>query len=285
MGMFDGVHLGHQSVLKQLSRKASEAKGESVLLTFDTHPRLVLQKDSNLRLITSLDIKIEKLKNTGLNHVLVLPFTKEFSRLSALEFVRDVLVERLGIGTFLVGYDHHFGKNREGNHEQLQEFAQMFGFELFQLEAVDLGESAISSTKIRRALGEGDLRYANKALGEAFAFEGKVVEGDKIGRTIGFPTANLEIDPHQIVPKTGVYEVEVAFEGNNYHGMMNIGNRPSVGGENLRLEVNLFDFSKDIYGESLGVKFISRLRDERKFESLEELEKQLEADKQRILKA
>lgn len=285
MGGFDGVHLGHQEIVKKIISEARKNKGFSCLLTFDPHPRHVLQKDSNLKLITSLDIKARKLEKLGLDFLIVIPFTLEFSKMSSLEFVRDVLVNKIGMHSFYVGYDHHFGKNREGNFDQLSLYAKEFGFNLKEIKAVDLGETTISSTKIREALQNGNLDYATKALGDFFEFEGLVVRGDGIGNGLGFPTANLEVLPHQLVPKNGVYKVNVTYREENYLGMMNVGLRPSINSKSVerRIEVHLFDFNQNLYGESIYVQFLKRTRDEKKFASLEELSEQLAKDKAEIL--
>ncbi len=283
-GTFDGVHLGHKKILNQLNRVAQQSGGESVLLTFNPHPRLVLQPDADLRMINSQAEKIELLKKTGLNHLIIHPFTKEFSRTSSLDFVRNILVNSIGAKKLVIGYDHHFGRNREGSFEHLKEFGPVYGFEVEEIPAKDVENTTVSSTKIRRALLNGQLKTASEYLGYTFLLNGLVVEGEKIGQSIGFPTANILLkDPHKIIPADGVYAVEVSFPAQpnqHFKGMCNIGNRPTFNGRFKTIEVHIFDFNKNIYGQQITLSFKQHLRSEIKFENAEALVQQLHKDAQ-----
>ena len=280
IGTFDGVHIGHQKIIEQLVATAKEKNAESVLLTFFPHPRMVLQKDNSIKLINTIDERIEFLKKTGLDYLIIHPFDKEFSRLTAFEFVRSILVNALNISSLIIGYDHRFGKNREGNFEQLQEFGHMYEFDVNEIPAQDINEISVSSTKIRTALLEGNIKKANKYLGHTFSISGKVVTGKRLGNTIGFPTANISIsEDYKLIPKKGVYLVQTEFNTKNYFGMMNIGVRPTVNGTHQTIEVHLFNFENDIYGETLKITFLDFLRDEQKFDSIDSLKKQLSQDK------
>lgn len=285
LGMYDGVHIGHQSILKQLNTIAKEIDGESVLLTFDPHPRMVLQPNCDLKFIYTLNEKEEALEKLGLDHLIIHPFTKEFSQLSSVEFVRDLLVNQINIHTLVIGYDHHFGKNREGNYEQLEILSKEFGFNLVQIEAVDCNDIAVSSTKVRNALIEGNIAYANKALNYHYPLSGEVVHGDKIGRTLGFPTANLQVDPNKLIPKDGVYAVDVFVDNQKYLGLLSIGFRETVtNSREHRVEVNILDFDREIYGETICLEFLGHLRDEKKFDSLDDLIIAMNQDKENAIK-
>ena len=280
LGMYDGVHIGHQSIINQINTIAKEIDGESVLLTFDPHPRMVLQPNCDLKFIYTLDEKEIALEKLKLNHFVIHPFTKEFSQLSSLEFVRDLLVNQIKINTLVIGYDHHFGKNREGNYEQLEVLSKEYGFNLVQIEAIDCDDIAVSSTKVRNALAEGNITYVNKALGTNYPLSGKVVHGDKIGRTLGFPTANLQVDPLKIIPKDGVYAVNVFVDEQKYLGLLSIGIRATVTNtREHRVEVNILDFNEDIYGKTIRLEFLERIRDEKKFNGLDELIEAMNNDK------
>ncbi len=283
LGMFDGVHLGHRFVLNHLSEVAEKEGGETAIMTFDPHPRFVLQPDTDFRLLTTLEEKIQLLENFSVKHLFIQKFTKEFSRLTALEFVRDILVAKINIHSLIVGYDHQFGRNRDGNFEQLQVFSEMFDFNLYRLPPISEHGTMISSTKIRNKLEEGDISTANLWLGYPFMLTGKVVEGNKLGRQIGFPTANMEIDEHKICPKNGVYFVKVKVGKELFNGMMNIGMRPTVNGLKKQIEVHILDFDRDIYGEEIEVHFYERERDEQKFASVEELKQQLYLDRENTI--
>lgn len=286
IGTFDGVHLGHQKIIEQLNEEARKIGGESVLFTFYPHPRMVLYPENHgLRLIQTQVEKVDKLRRIGLQNVIIHPFTKEFSRLSATEFVRDYLVNRLNVKKLVIGYDHQFGKNREGSLKFLLDVCDTYGFEVIEITAEEVDEVNISSTKIRRSIQEGDMGKAQKYLGEPFELYGKVVHGEALGRSLGFPTANLDVESEiKLLPKSGVYAVNVLLsDGMIYEGMMNIGERPTVNNENkTSIEVNLFDFEGDLYNEQITVQLLSRFRDEIRFDSLEELKEQLRKDEDDI---
>lgn len=270
--MYDGVHIGHQAIINQLNALAEEVNGESALLTFDPHPRMVLQANCDLKFLTPLKEKEEKLSKMGLENLIIHPFTKEFSQLSSVDFVKTLLVEQLQIHTLVIGYDHHFGKNREGNFDQLQELSLIHGFNLVQIQAVEERDVAVSSTKIRRAIEEGNISYANKALNYPYQLSGRVVHGDKIGRTLGFPTANLLIDPLKLIPKDGVYAVTVTVRQKEYLGLLSIGFRQTItNAKEHRVEVHLLGFDDVIYDEFISLTFLDRIRDEKKFNGLDEL--------------
>jgi riboflavin kinase / FMN adenylyltransferase len=279
LGMFDGVHLGHQFVLNYLNDIAKKEGVETAVMTFNPHPRLVLQSNTEFKLLTTLDEKIQLLEKFNVQHLFIQEFTKEFSSLSAFEFVKDILVSQLKIHSLVIGYDHQFGNNRDGNYERLQMYSEQFGFNLYKLPAISGHASVISSTKIRDKIGEGKIDKANKYLGYNFIMKGKVITGDKIGKTLGFPTANIEIDDHKICPKNGVYYVKVKIKEELFYGMMNIGMRPTVRGLKKQIEVHIFEFNRDIYGDEIEIYFYDRARDEIKFSSLEELKNRLLLDK------
>lgn len=280
-GTFDGVHAAHQVIIDRLKSIARQHQGETVLVTFDPHPRMVLHPDDHgLKLLQTLDEKIEVLEQMGIDHLVIIPFTREFSRLSSMQFIRDIMVNRIGARYLVVGYNHRFGKNREGDQEQLHEFAGLYGFEVEQIPEQDIDHIAVSSTRIRRALEHGDIVTANKYLLKPFRISGMVVKGRQLGRTIGFPTANLVLsDPNKMVPADGVYAVKVIMHNQTYGGMLNAGYRPTVDGTVHSIEVHLFDFDRDIYGENLTVEFVDKLRDEQRFANVELLRNQLEKDK------
>lgn len=286
IGTFDGVHIGHQQIIQQLNREAEAIGGESVLFTFYPHPRMVLYPESHgLRLIQTQVEKMDKLRRMGLQNMIVHPFTKDFSRLTAVEFVRDYLVNRLQVKKLVIGYDHQFGKNREGSIDFLKDVAPIYGFDVQEISAQEIDEVNISSTKIRNAILEGDMVLAKSYLGEPFELHGKVIQGNALGRSIGFPTANLDIESDiKLIPKLGVYAVNVVLaDGSLKEGMMNIGIRPSIANhDDLSLEVNLFDFEGDLYNQYITVQLLSRFRDEMKFDSIPDLKEQLYHDKETI---
>ena len=284
IGTFDGVHVGHQKIIEQLL-SASRNKNEiSVLLTFFPHPRMVLQKSSEIKLINTIDEKSKLLENLKLDELIIHPFNKEFSRLTAFEFVRDVLVEKLNISKLIIGYDHHFGKNREGDFEQLKEYGTLFGFEVEEIPAQNLNDIAISSTKIRKALHKGQVEKANNYLGYHFMLSGKVITGKKLGSKIGFPTANISIkEDYKLIPKNGVYVVKSIINSKIFYGMMNIGNRPTVAGKHQTIEVNFFELNEDLYDKKITVELLKFLRDEEKFDSIESLKNHLQIDKRNSL--
>ncbi len=280
LGMYDGVHVGHQSIINQLNTIAKEVGGESALLTFDPHPRMVLQADCDLKFLTPLDEKEEKLAEMGLNNLIIHPFTKAFSQLSSVDFVKQLLVDELQIHTLVIGYDHHFGKNREGNFEQLQELSLIHGFNLVQIAAVEEGDLAVSSTKIRKAISAGDMTYANRALNYKYRLSGQVVHGDKIGRTLGFPTANLHVNELKLLPKDGVYAVEVLVDRQNYLGLLSMGYRQTIThAKEHRIEVHILEFDGQIYDQTISLNFLAHIREEQKFSSLEALMDAMQADK------
>lgn len=285
IGTFDGVHVGHQKIIKKLVKNAKASGKKSVLLTFFPHPRMVLQKDVHIQLINTIREKTDLLEALGLDYLIIHPFSKEFSRMTALKFVRDVLVDKLHTAKLIIGYDHHFGKNREGNIEQLTEYSHLYDFEVEEIPVQDIDDVSVSSTKIRRALLDGALKTANKYLGYNFSITGKVVSGKQLGSTIGFPTANIHIyENYKLIPKTGVYVVQSELNGSTYCGMMNIGNRPTVSGTYQTIEVHYFNYNQNLYDTEVRVSLLYYLREEKKFESVENLKEQLQKDKSATLK-
>jgi len=283
IGTFDGVHLGHHKVIKRLKEIANKHNGESVIFTFYPHPRLVTTPNqSNLRLLTTLEEKIKLFEKFGIDHLVVYPFNKEFSELTYSEFVKQILVEKIKTHCLVVGYDHKFGKNREGGFEYLQKCAAQFNFEIEKLDALSVDKKNVSSTKIREALQSGNIKLANHFLGYNFTLHGTVVSGKQLGRKLGFPTANIEAsDKHKIIPGYGVFAVKANVNGKIYNGMLNIGTRPTFNknADNRSIEVNIFDFSGDIYGQEVTLIFVDKIREEQKFEGVEMLTKQLQKDK------
>ena len=286
-GTFDGVHLGHKIIIERLIAAARTIGGESVLLTIYPHPRMVLFPDDDQ--IKMLNTPLEKenlLQASGIDHLVVIPFTKEFSRLSSLEFVRNILSNTLKAKKLVIGYDHHFGRNREGSFAHLLEFGSLYGFQVEEIPAQDIDHVAISSSKIRQALASGDLNTANSYLGYEYSITGKVIKGKQLGRTIGYPTANIEInDNYKLIPAIGVYAVKIKYALNIYNGMLSIGKNPTVT-ENgpLTIEVNIFDFDLEIYHKQITVYFYKKLRDEEKYDSINQLKSQLAIDKEKALK-
>lgn len=283
-GTFDGMHLGHQKIIDRLNELSKQISGESVILTFFPHPRLVLfPEDNDLKLINTLDEKIELLEQSGIDHLVIIPFTKEFSRLTSLQFIQDILVARIGTKKLVIGYDHHFGKNREGSFEHLKHYAPEYGFEVEEIPEQDINDVAVSSTKIRTALLEGNIATANLYLGYHFALRGKVIRGDQIGRTIGYPTANLHIEEnYKLIPKDGIYAVNVKHKENAYQGMLYIGNRPTINGMTRNIEVNIFNFDQEIYNDIVEVELLSFIRGDKKQDSLEEMIGQIRQDEEKI---
>ena len=277
-GTFDGVHKAHQKILSYLVSTAQAINGTSVLLTYWPHPRFVVDSASqDLKLITTLEEKIALLSSTGIDYLVVIPFTKAFSKMTSEAFVKDILIDKIGTAKLVIGYNHKFGRNREGSFEYLNENAKQLGFEVEEIPQFDIDNTSISSTKIRKALHEGDIATANTYLGRPFGLSGTVVQGDKIGRQIGFPTANISLpDPQKIVPGDGIYAVKAFVQQNWHEGMLYIGKRPTIqGAEKLVIEVHLFNFEANIYGEKITVDFYKRLRHDAKFDSLEALKDQL----------
>ena len=287
VGTYDGLHRGHQEIIFQMKNKAKEIGGETVVVTFYPHPRRVLYADSkDLKLILTNQRKYELLEKFGIDHLLIIPFTKDFAAKTAEIFIQEILVNALHIHSFIIGYDHHFGKGREAEYEVLKRHGNTYGFEVQQVKAEKVNGITVSSTKIRNALKSGEIRLANQLLGFDYSISGIVVVGDKIGRTMGFPTANLEIsDEYKLIAAGGVYACRIEWNGKHFLGMGNIGFRPTINGNNdLRTEVHIFDFDQDIYGEELCVYFIDRIRNEKKFKGLEELKAQLKKDELTVRK-
>ena len=281
IGTFDGVHFGHQKILEKLVSEAKEAGKKAILLTFFPHPRMVLQKNATIELLNTIDERAKLLEKTGLDYLIIHPFDKDFSKTTALEFVKEILVNTFNISKLIIGYDHHFGKNREGNIEQLTEYSHLYDFIVEEIPAQDIDDVSVSSTKVRRALSKGNLKTANNYLGYNFMLNGFVVNGKKIGGTIGYPTANIDIkEDYKLIPKVGVYVVKSLIENKTVYGMMNIGNRPTVNGKHQTIEVHFFDFERDLYGKNLKIELIYFLRDEHKFDSLDSLILQLKEDEQ-----
>lgn len=282
-GTFDGVHIGHQKIISRLREIANRKAGETVMLTFHPHPRMVLFPDDHgLKLLSTLDEKAKLLEKAGIDHLIVYPFTEEFSRMTSVEYVRDLLVNQIGVDTVVVGYDHHFGRNREGDFEQLKEFAQTYDFDVEEIPPQDIDRVNVSSTKIRNALEKGDVQKARKFLGHAYTLSGEVVKGEGLGKKLGFPTANISVEEtYKLIPAKGVYAVKAQLEGESYSGMLNIGNRPTVSTDsNTSIEVHLFELEKEIYGEEITLSLIDRIREEVEFDSIEELVQQLKKDKE-----
>ena len=280
IGTFDGVHIGHQKIIKRIVEIAKKKDLQALVLTFFPHPRMVVQNDSTIKLINTIDEKAKQLESMGVNHLVIKKFTKSFSRLSALEYVRDVLVNKLKVKHIIVGYDHHFGRNRTANIEDLKEYGDFYGFKVTEIMPQEVDDVAVSSTKIRNALFKGDVKTANKFLGYNFSLTGKVEKGRGIGSTIDFPTANIIIEEsYKLIPHSGVYLVKAIIKGVNVFGMMNIGNNPTVSDDiKTNIEVHFFDFSNDIYGEVIKVELLDYLRNEIKFPSLLALKEQLKKD-------
>lgn len=281
IGTFDGVHFGHQQIIEKLVLEAKKANKKSVLLTFFPHPRMVLQKDNSLELINTIEERADLLKKTGLDYLIIHPFSKEFSRMTALDFVRDILVNQLNISKLIIGYDHHFGKNREGNIIQLTEYSHLYDFTVEEIPAQDIDNVSVSSTKVRRALAEGNIKTANNYLGYNFMLSGIVVNGKQLGGKIGYPTANVDIkESYKLIPKTGVYVVKSTIDKKVIFGIMNIGNRPTLDGGYQTIEVHFLDFNANLYNKSLTIELLYFLRDEKKFNSIENLILQIRNDEQ-----
>lgn len=281
LGTFDGVHLGHLEILKKLVNQAKAEKLESIVLTFFPHPRMVLQKDSSIKLLNTIEEKACLLEQIGIQNLIVHEFNQEFSRLSAEEFVKGILVDKLNIQKIIIGHDHRFGRNRTATINDLIEYGKEYNFEVEQISAQEIDEIAISSTKIRKALEEGNVALANNYLGREYFITGTIVEGKKIGRTINFPTANIEIsEDYKLIPKIGAYIIAAEIDATTVYGMMNIGYNPTIANNLLSIEAHFFNFEKNIYQNKIKIKFLNRIRDEKKFDSIEGLKTQLEIDKE-----
>jgi riboflavin kinase/FMN adenylyltransferase len=280
IGTFDGVHLGHAAILKKLTQNTQNETFESTVLTFFPHPRMVLQGKSDLKLLNTIDEKIELLEKIGIDNLIIHPFDEKFAELNAEAFVTTILVDQFRVQKIIIGYDHRFGKNRTANIDDLITFGTQYGFEVEQISAQEIDEISISSTKIRTALEEGEIQLANEYLGYHYFLSGTVVKGKQLGRTIGFPTANIELEEdYKLVPQNGVYVVRVKIDGKTIYGMMNIGFNPTVQGKQKTIEVHLFDFDTDIYNRKIQVSILQHIRSEKKFESVELLKEQLKKDK------
>ncbi len=279
LGTFDGVHLGHKKIIERLT-KFSPSENTSLVLTFFPHPRMVLQGDSDLKLLNTIDEKAALLEKAGLENLIIHPFDQSFSELTAEEFVKNILVEQFNIGKIIIGHDHRFGKNRSADIHDLMAFGKKYHFDVEQISAQEIDEVSISSTKIRNALHEGNIALANEYLGYNYFLTGTIVKGKQLGRTIGFPTANLKIDQnYKLIPQNGVYVVKSSIEGQTVFGMMNIGTNPTVGGQTQTIETNFLDFEGDLYDKDLTIELLHRIRSEEKFDSLDALKNQLAQDR------
>lgn len=282
-GTFDGVHTGHRKIIHRIMELADDINGESVILTFEPHPRLILAPhDTSLRLLTTLDEKLELLEYMGIAHTLIIPFNREFAALSSQQFVQNVLIGTLHTHSLVIGYDHQFGSNREGSFANLKKLSSSLGFHVEEIPAQDVDNVHVSSTKIRQALLDGNVQAAARYLSYPYQLRGTVVDGSKIGRTLGYPTANIQIDNNlKLIPAIGIYAVKVEIEGQLFHGMMSIGRRPTIEDtEKISLEVHIFEMNKNLYGQSLIIYMIERMRDEVKYNNVEELKQQLQFDEQ-----
>ena len=286
-GTFDGVHIGHQKIIHRVKEIAHQIAGESVIITFHPHPRLVLfPEDNHLKMLNTLPEKIQLLAASGIDHLIIIPFTKEFSRLSSVDFIQQILVDQIGTKKLVIGYDHHFGKNREGSFEHLKHYGPSYGFEVEEIPKQDVNDIGVSSTKIRTALAQHQIEIANQYLGYPYAMEGIVVKGDQIGRSIGFPTANIQIqESHKLIPADGIYAVHIQWHSQTYKGMLYIGDRPTVKRSKKVIEVNIFDFDKEIYDEQIQVKLIQYIRGDQKFDSLDALKLSIQQDEINCRKA
>ena len=298
-GGFDGVHEGHKEIIKRLVEAAKENNGESVIMTFSPHPRLVLYPDDDIQILTTDEEKIEQLNNykirttnneqlttnyAGIDNLIMYPFTKEFSKLTSEEFIKNILVDKLHTKKLIIGYDHQFGKDRKGDFHKLTEFSKLYNFDLDKIPEHIVENIAVSSTRIRDYLSRGKIKHANALLGYKYNITGKVIEGNKIGIQLGYPTANIEVnDTHKLVPPPGVYAVKIKHNDLMYGGMLYIGNRPTISSAKFAIEVNIFDFNKDIYKENITIYFLAKIRDDKKFDNLDALKKQITNDKETIL--
>ena len=279
IGTFDGVHLGHRKIIDRLLASAQSNDLESVVLTFFPHPRMVLQKDTGIKLINSIDERIALLEACGLDHLIIHPFTQEFSRLTAEEFVKDILVDQLKARKVIIGYDHRFGRNRNANIEDLKAFGALYDFEVEEISKQDVDDVAVSSTKVRKALDEGNITLANEYLGYPFMLNGIVSRGKGLGKKFNYPTANLKIEEdYKLIPAKGVYVVQATLANERVYGMMSIGTNPTVGGSDLTIETFFFDFDANLYDQHLQIELLTRIRDEKKFNSVDELIAAMKAD-------
>ncbi len=285
VGTFDGVHAGHRAIFERMKKEAELHNGETVVITFHPHPRIVLDPDNAaLRFIKTQERKIQDIAEAGIDHLIVVTFTRQFANTSSSDFIRHLVVPKIKPVALIVGYDHHFGKDRSGSMDLLHVLGQEFGFEVDMVEALQIDGETVSSTKIRNLLQAGEIRKANRMLGSDYSITGRVVVGKSIGRNLGFPTANIEVDDHyKLIAAGGVYACRVHHNGQVYKGMSNIGFRPTVDHGDLTIEVHIFDFNQSIYDQQITIDFVDRMRDERKFESLEALKQQLTKDREMAL--
>lgn len=279
IGTFDGVHIGHKAILNRLVQTAKKENLDSAVLTFFPHPRMVLQQNSEIKLINTINERISLLEKTGLDHVIIHPFTKEFSRMTASEYVEEILVNGLNVRKIIIGYDHRFGRNRTANIENLKEFGKIFDFEIEEISAKEIDDVAVSSTKIRNALNQGDVETANNYLNYEFMISGEIVQGKAIGRTINYPTANLHLEEnYKLIPKNGVYIVKSKIDQNDVFGITSIGTNPTVGGIDKTIETHFLDFDQDLYGKTITIEFLKFIRDEAVFDSIDQLKEAIAQD-------
>ncbi len=285
IGTFDGIHIGHNKILKTLVEESKKNKLSSLIITFFPHPRMILQKSNEIKMIDTIDEKIHLLEKAGIDNLIIHPFDHNFSKIRAKDFVEDILVNKLKIKQIIIGYDHRFGKDREASVEDLKKFGLDYMFNVNEIPAQEIDSIAISSTKIREAILTGEIKKCNEFLGRNFMLTGKVVYGEGLGKKMNFPTANIKIkENYKIIPKNGVYLVKTAINSNIYFGMMNIGVRPTVGGKNKSLEIHFFNFKDNIYNKTVSIEIISKIRDEEKFSSIDELKIQLKKDEEFCLR-
>lgn len=279
IGTFDGVHIGHRKIIERLLNSAKKHNLQSTVLTFFPHPRMVLQQNVGLKLINTIHERQEILKSTGIDNIITYPFTKKFSKLSAEEYIEQILVKKLNAKRIIIGYDHRFGHNRSANINDLRAYSEKYGFEVEEIPEQDIDDVSVSSTKIRKALNNGNITKANRYLDSAFILSGKVVKGKQLGQKFGFATANLQIEEdYKLIPKQGVYVVKSTLRGQPHFGMMNIGTNPTVGGTTQTIETHFFDWHTELYGESLKIEVLKRIRDEEKFENTDQLITAMKAD-------
>ena len=285
IGTFDGIHKGHQKILNKVINASKQSNLSSVVLTFFPHPRIILNKYNDIKMIDTLDEKIEHLEKIGIDNLIIHPFDKKFSLLSADQFIKEYLVEKLKLKHIIIGYDHRFGKGREASVSDLKEYSSDFNFIVDEIDAQEIEKIAISSTKIRNSINQGDLETTKKYLGRFFSLTGKVIKGDGLGKQIDYPTANLLIEEdYKIIPKDGVYYIRTRIDNKLYNGMMNIGHRPTIGNKAKSIEVNLFNFDRDIYDKIISIDVVVKIRDEKKFSSINALKAQLAKDEEHCLK-
>ncbi len=284
IGTFDGIHKGHQKIIKKVINASKQSNLSSVILTFFPHPRIILNKYNDVKMIDTLDEKIDHLKKIGIDHLIIHPFDKKFSLLSADQFIKEYLVEKLQLKHIVIGYDHRFGKGREASVTDLKEYSREFNFVVDEINAQEIEKIAISSTKIRNSINEGDLKTTKTYLGRFFNLTGKVVKGDGLGKQINYPTANISIEEdYKIIPKDGVYYIKTKIDNKLFNGMMNIGHRPTIGAKEKSIEVYLFNFDRDIYNKIISIDVVEKIRDEKKFMSIEALKTQLSKDEEHCL--